>query len=298
MNDITPYKPDLFEVYGRKLKIEYLGMASVYAIIAIFFFGGFPSLSRSIIAMLGSFFLFLGLKKKTKDHFSGSLILFSSVAVACGPVIAAGWEIPYFLFGFAVFAMEGYLEKRQYRIYLLPVLFFFRAYTDASRFLGIVFVAIYLTHPWAEKPGLRRRLSLIVIASFIIGIATWIVRYRTTDGYSLCPLHQDLLPMNALSLGFLALMVVLTIICLIVFFRRSVMPHRLNSILFCALSPFDGRLATIFAMTAAVIISATLCWNSIYSDRKRPFFKHAEWYYFWIVFAVAIYICLKRPLLA
>ena len=63
MNGLPRYQPDLFETYGRKLKIEYLGMASVYTIIALYFFGGLPSLSQSIIAAIGSFFLFLGLQR-------------------------------------------------------------------------------------------------------------------------------------------------------------------------------------------------------------------------------------------
>jgi len=82
---------------------------------------------------------------------------------------------------------------------------------------------------------------------------------------------------------------------LIVFWPKSVLPHRLNTLVFCAFSLLDGRLAAVFAMVAAVLLSATLCRESIYSDRLRPFFKHAEWYYFWVVFAVALYVVFYRP---
>jgi hypothetical protein len=295
MNGLLRYQPDLFETYGRKLKIEYLGMASVYTIIALYFFGGLPSLSQSIIAAIGSFFLFLGLKKKTKDHFSGSLILFTSVAIGWVPVIIDSWFIQYMMFGFAVFAMEGYLEKRQYRIYLLPVLFFLWAYKDLSWLLGFVFTAIYLTYPWSEKPGLRRRLLILLIISFLIGIATSFFRFHSADSYAQWALHYGMLGIWPPSIYFLILMYILTLVCLIMFLPRTVMPHRLNTIIFCAISGFDARLAAVFAMVAAVFLSATMFRESFYSDRWRPYFKHAEWYYFWFVFAVALYVVFKRP---
>jgi len=296
MSDLPSYQPDFFEIYGRRLKIEYLGMASVYTIIALYFFQRpVPALSQSIIAALGSFFLFLGLKKKTKDHFSGSLILFTSVAIGWAPIVLTGWALQYLMFGFAVFAMEGYLEKRQYRIYLLPALFFFWAYKDISWLLGFLFVAIYLTHPWTEKPGLRRRLMLLVIISLIIGIGTSIFRYKTADAYALYSLQYGMLSVWPLSLYFLILMYMLTLAGIIMFMRKAVLPHRLNIIIFCAFSGLDGRLAAIYSMVAAVFLSATLFRDSFYSDRYRSYFKHAEWYYFWVVFALAVYVVFKRP---
>ncbi|MBN1626586.1 MAG: hypothetical protein JW944_08675 [Deltaproteobacteria bacterium] len=289
------YQPDIFETYGRKLKIEYLGMASVYTVIALYFFGGLPSLTLSIIAMMGSFFLFLGMKKKTKDHFSGSLILFLSVAVGWSPVVVSGWELQYMMFGFAVFAMEGYLEKRQYRIYLLPLLFFFWAYKDISWSLGFVFAAMYLTHPWSEKPGLRRRLMALIVISLVIGLLTSVIRYNYTEAYPLWSFQHGMLNGRPLSVGCLILIYILTLVCMIKFLPETFMPHRLNIMIFCAVSGLDGRLAAVFAMVAAVFLSATMFRNSIYSDRLRPYFKHAEWYYFWVVFAVALHIVFKRP---
>src|SRR4030042_3460322 len=87
------------ERFGRRIKVEYLGMASVYSIIALLFFGDFSSWYKTILATLGAFFLFLGLKKKTEDHLVGSLVLFAAVSVAKGPIGLSEWVIPYLLFG-------------------------------------------------------------------------------------------------------------------------------------------------------------------------------------------------------
>jgi hypothetical protein len=42
MTALPDYQPDPFEIYGRKMKIEYLGMASVYLIIMHFFLAASP----------------------------------------------------------------------------------------------------------------------------------------------------------------------------------------------------------------------------------------------------------------
>jgi hypothetical protein len=293
MTDLPDYQPDLFEIYGRKMKIEYLGMASVYLIITRYFFGGLPYLSESIIAVLGSFFLFLGLKKKTKDHLSGSLILFASVAVACGPVVTYEWASQYLAFGFSVFVMEGYLEKRQSRIYLLPALFVLWALKDTSWLLGMIFSAMYLTHPWIEKPGLRRRLLFLILLSFAAGSATSIIRYNITEAQGIFPFHDGLVSLDPASMGILILMIVLTLMCLVMFSKELRLPHCLNAIVFCAISWLDGRLAAVFAMPAAVLLSATLFRDSIRYERLRAYFKHTEWYYFWIVFLLAVLIAVN-----
>ncbi len=75
---VMVYVPGPVERFGRRLKVEYLGMASVYSIIALLFFGDFSSWYKTILATLGAFFLFLGLKKKTEDHLVGSLVLFAA----------------------------------------------------------------------------------------------------------------------------------------------------------------------------------------------------------------------------
>jgi len=290
MNFLDSYQPDPFEIYGRRLKTEYLGMASVYIIILHYFFGALPSLYHSIIAALGSFFLFIGLKKKTRDHLSGSLMLFISVAIACGPVVTYDWVYQYLMFCFSVFAMEGYLEKRQSRIYLLPPLFVLWAFEDTSWLFGFIFAAMYLTHPWIEKPGLRRRFLFIILLSFAAALATSIIRYNTTESYHYHPFHDELMTLNPIFTCILILITGLTLLCLIMYSGQILLPHRLNTIIFCAISWLDGRLATIFAMVASVLLSATLFRDSFRSDRLRPYFKHTEWYYFWIVFVFAFMV--------
>jgi hypothetical protein len=232
----------------------------------------------------------MGLKKKTNDHLSCSLILFITVAIACGSISAYGWALQYLAFGLSVFAMEGYLEKRQSRIYLLPGLFVLWALKDTSWLLGIIFVAMYLTHLWIEIPDLRRRLLFLILISFAAGLATSIMRYNITEAQDIFPFHDGIVSLDPVSTGILILMIVLTVICLIMFSGEILLPHRLNAIIFCALSWLDGRLAAIFAMVAAVLLSATLFKDSFHSDRLRPFFKHTEWYYFWIVFALALLV--------
>ena len=95
------YIPGPVQRFGRKLKIEYLGMASVYSIIGLLYFGDFASWYESVLVTLGAFFLFLGLKKKTEDHLVGSLVLFAAVSVAQAPVVVSKWIVPYLLFGLA-----------------------------------------------------------------------------------------------------------------------------------------------------------------------------------------------------
>ena len=101
------YVPGPVERFGRKLKVEYLGMVSVYSIIGFLFFGDLSSSYKTLLATVGAFFLFLGLKKKTQDHLSGSLVLFAAVGVAMGPIRFSEWVVPYLLFGLTVFIMEG-----------------------------------------------------------------------------------------------------------------------------------------------------------------------------------------------
>ena len=85
------------EVYGRKLKMEYVGMASVFTVIAFLIYDG-PPWAVSIPATFGSFFLFLGLKKKNRDHLMCSFLLFLAATVARSAVVGLGWAVPMLLF--------------------------------------------------------------------------------------------------------------------------------------------------------------------------------------------------------
>ena len=108
------------EVYGRRMKMEYVGMASVFVVIAVLIYGGQPW-QRSIVATFGSFFLFLGLKKKNRDHLMCSFLLFMAALLARPAVLVAEWALPLLLFGATVFSLERYTEKRPSQVYVLPV---------------------------------------------------------------------------------------------------------------------------------------------------------------------------------
>jgi hypothetical protein len=71
--------------------------------------------------------------------------------------------------------------------------------------------------------------------------------------------------------------------------RRLIVPHKLNPLLFALLAPWDVRLTAMFAMVAAVLFSASIFKLSIDSDRIRPYIWHAEWHYFYLVFALAVW---------
>ena len=53
---IEGYEPGPVERYGRRLKMEYIGMASVFVVISVLNYGGSPWL-RTLGAPTGSFFL-------------------------------------------------------------------------------------------------------------------------------------------------------------------------------------------------------------------------------------------------
>ncbi len=103
------YAQDWMERTGRKLKMEYVGMGSVFTVIFKTAFVNLPRASQSAIATIGTLFLFMGLKKKTRDHISCSLLLFLAAALA-GPGVTTGvWFVPYVLFGACVSAFVALL---------------------------------------------------------------------------------------------------------------------------------------------------------------------------------------------
>ncbi len=80
-----------------------------------------------------------------------------------------------------------------------------------------------------------------------------------------------------------------TLLCLALYWRKLVAPHRWNTLLFAFLAVQDGRLAALFGMVAAVLLCATVFRDSVDSPAMRPFFKHFEWHYFWYVFVIAMW---------
>jgi len=49
-----------------------------------------------------------------------------------------------------------------------------------------------------------------------------------------------------------------------------------------------------FAMVAAVLFSASIFKLSIDSDRIRPYIWHAEWHYFYLMLALAVWAVFFR----
>jgi hypothetical protein len=286
-NTQSDYQEWFSERLGRKMKIEYLGMASVYAIIGLLFFNNLPAWYQSLYATIGAFFLFLGLKKKTEDHLSGSLILFAAAVIARDGVYHGGWAVPYLLFGVSVFAMEGYLEKRPVRIYAVPVICLLWALAEPSWWLGFIFMAVYMSQPRPERPGLRRRFSLIILIAFLAGLTGSLIRDHTVVAAS-WPLLEGRLKLGLQSWILLLVMGIPALLCLFGYWERLVWPHRLNTLIFACLAPWDARFLAMFGMVAAVLLSGTVFRNSVDSEKLRAFFKHAEWLYFWIVFAIAL----------
>ena len=288
----THYFPGPVERFGRRIKLEYLGMAAVYAVIALLFFNQLHDWYQTLFATLGAFFLFLGLKKKTEDHLMGSLILFAATSLAHNLTSCPGWVVPYMLFGVAVFAMEGYLERRPVRIYALPVIFLIWAVVDSSWWLGLLFLAMYLFVPRSDKHQLRRRLAFIAILCVLLGVAARSVLFKSV-GSSLWPFPQGHIPLDSVEVSMLLAMGIPALLCLATYWQKLAVPHRFNTLLFAFLAPWDGRITAIFGMQAAVLLSATVFRDSVDAPAWRPFFKHLEWHYFWYVFALAIGLCLS-----
>lgn len=283
------YKPDWMERTGRKLKMEYVGMGSVFAVIFRTAFVQLPRASFAAIATIGSFFLFMGLKKKTRDHISCSLLLFIAAALAHSGVTDWAWFWPYALFGACVWAMEGYLEKRRTRIYTLPLVLGVFAAVSPGWVLGLAFVAAYLLDPRPELPGLRKRLAGIVAVSGVGGAV--VASYVSSRGGLRVPTF------NSPSVTLLALYVataVVTAACLAYYWSRLAWPHRVNAVVFGVLAAFDARIVALFGMTSMIVWSATIFRHGIDSDRLRPYTKHAEWYFFPIVFVAALWVVFFR----
>ena len=281
------YVPTAIETFGRRMKLEYIGMISVYLIIGVLVFGGTNHWFQALIGAIGAFLVFLGIKKKTRDHLSGSLILFASTLLAQGAVVDLGWSISYLGFASCVCAMEGYLEKRQEQALALPVIFILWIFVDLSWIPALVFVASYLLFPWAQRPGLRKRLVWLVGLSALVAIGGFAIELGISPQWTTA--LGERAPLDPTQQLLLVSMGLPTILCLGAYWRRLIPTHRLNTLIFATLAPFDERLLGMFGMVAAITLSATAFRHSIDSDAMRPLFKHAEWFYFWVVFGVAIW---------
>lgn len=284
---VAGHVPTVVERFGRRIKLEYVGMISVYLIIGLLIFGGAPNWYDALFGAIGAFLVFLGIKKKTRDHLSGSLVLFASTLLARGAVFDAGWSLSYLGFASCVCAMEGYLEKRQEQSLALPVIFLLWIFVDSSWIPALGFVAAYLLYPWTERPGLRRRLGWLVAVSAVLAIGGTAIGFGVTP--SLAALRSERLPLDSTQQFLLLSMGLPTLLCLMAYWRKLIPTHRLNTIVFAVLAPFDQRLLAMFGMVAAITLSATAFRHSIDLDSLRPYLKHAEWFYFWLVSTIALW---------
>lgn len=284
---IEGYEPGPVETWGRRLKMEYVGMASVFTVIAVLVYGGGPW-AHSLPATVGSFFLFLGLKKKNRDHIMCSVLLFAAALLARPAVLGADWALPVLLFGATVFSLERYVEKRPQQVFGLPVVIAAWAWLGGSWVLGILFAASYLLEPRADRPGARTKLLWAVPVAAVAGAAMSAARLLfdpPASGYW----RASRIPVpNSFDLE-VAVAIALVVVVVAVYWKRLIPPHRINPLLLAALAPWDLRAVALFGMAAAILMAATVFRRSIDSDRVRPFIKHAEWHFFWWVLALALW---------
>ncbi|MFQ5719231.1 MAG: hypothetical protein ACE5IK_06755 [Acidobacteriota bacterium] len=283
---IRPHVPDGVERLGRRMKMEYVGMASVFAIIFMAA-GGIHAAGFATAVTAALFFLFLGLKKKTRDHLSTSLLMFATTLVSLPPLAAAGFAPVFTVFAFCVAALEGSLEKRPGRILLLPLAFGIWGQLGPTWVLGLIFVGSYLLDRRPNNPMLARRLQAMIALSATTGLLSFMLPLPWLAAHRPLPPH-GLVPLTAADRMVLFIAVVACAGCLWYFWRRLTISHRLNTILFGLLAPVDARFLTLFLLVATVLLSASVFRESISSVRLRPRFKQAEWYFFWVVLAGAI----------
>jgi hypothetical protein len=286
---LATYRPDAVERTGRRLKMEYVGMGCVFAFIWLVSFSGTAHWTESALATAGTFFLFLGLKKKTRDHLVTSFLMFAAAALAQPAVTVLLWVLPYMLFGMCAWAMEGYLEKRRNRIFTLPAVFAALAWATPLWPLAFAFVAAYLLEARDDAPGLRRKLALVVGASGLAAAVLTVLAPWRGDPASWTPVPLD--ARDYLLLGAVALPVLL---CLAFYWKQLAWPHRVNGLLFTAVAPLGIRGLAMFGIAGTIVLAATVFRQSADSLRWRSAFKHAEWYYFWVILAVVAGLVLLR----
>lgn len=281
--------PDAVERFGRRWKMEYVGMASVFAVLFQCFFHSMVW-QQALAATAATFFLFLGLKKKTRDHLLTSLLMFTVASVGHHSLASVGWTLPFLFFGVCLWALEGYMEKRQGRVYALPFVLVAWALAGSSWIAGLLFICSYLAHPWTQRPGLRRRLAaLTAIGAIGAGAAYW-ARF---DPHRVFPVER--LPLAGHDFVLLLVLGLPTLACLVAFWRHLAMPHAINAVLFGLLATWDLRALSVFAIAAAVVLAATVLRNSADATGLSAFLKRAEWYYFWLVLVIAVSEAIALP---
>ena len=196
--------------------------------------------------------------------------------------------MPLLLFGATVFSAERYLEKKPEQVAFLPLILGAWAWFDGLWVLGLAYTATYILCPRSDRQGATKILVLSVIAGAIVGGIVTAVRILGSGAPIGYWFGARIAPGNGLLVAVLILVAVMVVV-IAMYRRRLIVPHKLNPLAFAALAPWDVRLTAIFAMVAAVLFSASIFKLSIDSDRVRPYIWHAEWHYFYLVTALAIW---------
>ena len=280
---VPAHVPDGVERFGRRMKMEYVGMASVFLTIWLLHF-------ESVVALAAMFFLFVALKKKTRDHLVTSFLMFAAAALAVPAVRSTGkGGLTFALFAMLAWALEGWIEKRPGRIVTIPLVLGALGATTALWPAGLFFAGTYLLQPRPDAPKLRRRLALLEGLGVVLAVAAAIGvfaigRSETAAWRTPAPLH----------LALFAAIAAPTVLALVLFWRTLAAPHRWNALLSGALAPFDDRMVAVFAIAGTIVLAATVFRQSVDSTQLRPHFKRAEWYYFWVILAVALGLSFSR----
>ncbi len=310
MTETAEHGPDAAEKLGRRLKMEYVGMASGFFVIFCLFLLARPTdhetlsgwsagwlpvslleptaAGRALLAMLAFFELFLALKKKTRDHISASLLLLATALVVRLGVAGPGAAIALACLGLLLAAMEGSIEKRRGRVFFLPILFWIWAAAHPTFLVGLVVPLLYLL-PAPERQAQRSRIAALWATSALasclhpLGPAACLAAARALFGAGS---SGESPPLSGLVIAAPALAVA-------VLFWRPMLPVHRSLLVLAAGVAFAPHSELVFVCLLPVSLAATLFRDSIHFDGIRPLFKRAEWYYFWAILAVAL-VCLSR----
>ena len=196
------------------------------------------------------------------------------------------------LFGATVFSVERYLEKKPQQVAFLPVILGFWAWFDGFWPLGLVYSAIYILCPRTDRPGATKILVRSVIGGAVAGLIVTVIRLLVLAPPAGYWVANRIAPTGWL-LAAVAVLIVGVLIVITFYHHNLIVPHGINPLLFAALAPWDIRLTAMFAMVAAVLLSASIFKLSIDSDRIRPYIWHAEWHYFYLITGVAIWVVVR-----
>jgi len=308
----SEHTPDAVEKVGRRLKMEYFGMASGFFVIFCLFrlappaayeplagwsAGWLPApllepgaVGRALLATLAFFELFLAVKKKTKDHICASFLLLATALVVREGVAGPGAAVALACLGFLLAAMEGSIEKRRGRVFIMPVLLWIWAQAHPTFLLGLAVPLLYLP-PAPERHVNRMRIAALWATSALAcclnpaGFAVYPAAARALSGSGVLAVGPPI-PAAAIGLPVLALALLLW---------RLLLPVHRGLLFLAAAAAFIPASELLFVCLVAVSLSGSVFRNSIRFDAVRPLFKRAEWYYFWVILAVALAFLARIP---